>query len=83
MQIFIEKKAEELCPSKIAMQKGVHVRIPARRSPVGERFKKIANQIPASDQSASTIAEPAVAETEPTEEDLEQRFAAAIADMPK
>ena len=81
LQIFMETKIEEACPLKTVVQKGVAMRAPARRSPVGERFKEIESQAQASDQSASASVQPVTAASELTAEELDRDIAAAIAEM--
>ena len=73
LQTFLETKIEEKSPSKTAkVANKVEVRVPARRSPIGEKFKQIPSQIQDSGSASSakaaaeenTSAEPTLTETQ-------------------
>lgn len=85
LQTFLETKIEEKSPAKTAKAAvRVEVRVPARRSPVGERFKQIPSQI--QDSGSVSLAKAAVedsasAEPELTETQLEALVSDPVADM--
>ena len=85
LQISLETKIEQKSPAKTAKAAvKVEVRVPARRSPVGERFKQILSQI--QDSGSVSLAKAAVedsasAEPELTETQLEALVSDPVVDM--
>lgn len=85
LQTFLETKIEEKSPAKTAKAATkVEVRVPARRSPIGEKFKQIPSQI--QDSSSVSSAKAAAekdgsAEPELTETQLEALLNQPLANM--
>jgi len=76
----MEDKIQEACPSKTVVKKGIAVRIPAIRSPVGQKFKDIPSQMKDSNQSKAV--EMATEDPEPTLEEPVLNFDDLLASMP-
>ena len=73
LQTFIQTKVEEKVPATSARR--VEIRVPARRSPIGEKFKQLSSQIPDSGSASSAktaVEENTSAEPELTEAQLEK-----------
>ena len=85
LQTFLETKVEEKSPAKTAKAATkVEVRVPARRSPIGEKFKQIPSQIQDSGSVSSAkaaVEDKASAEPELTESQVEALLNEPLADM--
>ena len=53
LQTFLSAKIQEKSPAKVSSVSKVMARVPARRSPIGEKFKQILSQIQASSATAA------------------------------
>ena len=75
LQMFMEAKIAKKTPLMTQVEKSVPVRVPSRRSPVGEKFKQIPSQAPEAE------AEQAKASPQPTKEELDTMVAEAMGGM--